>query len=388
MIPFIDLKAQISRVEDDIQRRMNAVLKHGKFIMGPEVAELEGELAAFAGVKHCVTCSSGTDALLMSLMALGVGPGDAVFTTPFTFIATAEVISLLGATPVFTDVDAETYNLDPERLELAVQAVENRDAGLHPLPETALRGTGLTPKAVVPVDLYGLPADYRSINAVAERYGLVVLGDGAQSFGSMYHGARTAAAATAACTSFFPAKPLGCLGDGGAVFSDDEGFAEACASLRAHGKGGHKYDNVRTGLNARLDTIQAAALLSKLAIFPDELERRQRVAAMYGERLADLDDLRTPEVPEHAQSAWAQYTVRSSRRDEIQSALKEDGIPSVVYYPMPLHLQTAYADLRYAAGAFPVAEAMSGQVFSLPMHPYLEEETIDMVSSSLHRILS
>jgi dTDP-4-amino-4,6-dideoxygalactose transaminase len=383
MIPFIDLKAQYARIEDNVRARMDAVLAHGRFIMGPEVAELEEALARFAGTAHCISCSSGTDALLMALMAEGVGPGDAVFTSPFTFIATAEVITLLGATPVFVDIDPATYNMDPDRLEQAVSALADRDPSVHPLPKEALEGAPLRPAMVIPVDLFGLPADYRSVHAVAERHGLTVLADAAQSFGARYEGKRGVACAKVAATSFFPAKPLGCFGDGGAVFTDDEALAEACRSLRVHGKGGHKYDNVRTGLNARLDTLQAAVLLAKLAVFPDELDERQAVADGYAERLTGVSGLTLPTIPAGRTSAWAQYTVRHPAREAVQAALKEAGVPTAVYYPCPLHLQTAFADLGYAAGDFPVSEAASGEVFSLPMSPYVPARTLDLVCDGL-----
>lgn len=376
MIPFIDIKAQLARIEDDMRGRIDAVLKHAKFIMGPEVAELEAELVSFTGSSHCVTSASGTDALLLALMALKVGPGDAVFTTPFTFIATAEVISLLGATPVFVDIERGTYNLDPNRLDEAVRAVKEKDASLHPLPAPAVTGNGLKPAAVIAVDLYGLPADYKAIKAVAAQYGVPVIADAAQSFGAEYWGRKAVRAADIACTSFFPAKPLGCLGDGGAVFTDNDDLAAACRSIRLHGVGAHKYDNARTGLNARLDTLQAAVLLAKLKIFRDELEKRREVAAMYSAKLARLEGVTLPPMPENAASAWAQYTLRSPNRDAIQESLKQDGTPSVVYYPCPLHQQTAYADLNYQPGSFPEAEAASQEVFSIPMHPYLDERTI------------
>jgi len=372
MIPFVDLTAQFARIEQDVRRRMDAVLAHGKFIMGPEVAELERELAAFAGVEHCVSCASGTDALLLPLMALGVGPGDAVFTSPFTFIATAEVISLLGATPVFVDIDA-SFNIDPARLDLAIQAVKANDPSRHPLP----RAKGqLTPKVVIPVDMFGLPADYVRCNAIAAAHGLHLLSDAAQSLGSEYTGRKAAAAARITATSFFPAKPLGCYGDGGAVFTSDADMAALCQSLRLHGKGGHKYDNVRIGINGRLDTLQAAVLLAKLP-------KRRAVARAYTGRMASIPGIRTPETPENSASAWAQYTLRHPRRDAIMDGLKARGVPSVIYYPRPLHLQTAFAPLGYAEGAFPTAEAASREVFSLPMHPYLSAADVDVICDAV-----
>ena len=347
--------------------------------MGPEVAELENELASFAGTDHCISCSSGTDALLMALMAEGVGPGDAVFTTPFTFIATAEVITLLGAAPVFVDIDPVTFNIDPHQLDLAATAVRSQDATLYPLPISALGDEPLRLKLIIPVDLFGHPADYDAINAVASKHGLTTLADAAQSFGAQYRDGRAVTFGKTAATSFFPAKPLGCFGDGGAVFTNDETVAEVCRSLRVHGKGGHKYDNVRTGLNARMDTLQAAVLLAKLTIFPDELVKRQFVADGYAQGLSGVPNLVLPVVRPGCTSAWAQYTVRHPRRDEVQAVLKERGVPTAVYYPCPLHLQTAFANLNYEHGAFPVSEVASQEVFSLPMSPYVEPKTLDEI---------
>jgi len=362
-IAFIDLKKQFSLLEKDIRAAIDGVLAHGQFIMGPEIGRLEEELARFAGSGHAVACASGTDALLLPLMAWGLGPGDAVFTSPFTFIATAEVISLLGATPVFVDIDPKTYNIDPKQLRAAVE-------------KTAREGR-LRPKAIIPVDLFGLPADYEPIMALAEEKGLLVLEDAAQSFGALYRGRRAGALGHVGATSFFPAKPLGCYGDGGAVLTDDDHLAGLMRSIRVHGQGSHKYENVRLGLNARLDTLQAAILLAKLAAFPDELEQRQRVAARYTQGLNGR--VQTPYVPEGLTSAWAQYSVLTDRREEVQAALKAAGIPTAVYYPLPLHLQGAFADCGYAQGDFPVAEATARRIFSLPMHPYLEDETIDFI---------
>lgn len=384
MIPFIDLKAQWKHLETDIRQRMDAVLAHGRFIMGPEVAELEEKLAAFAGTKHCLSCSSGTDALMLGLMAAGVGPGDAVFTTPFTFIATAEVVSLLGATPVFVDIDPATFNMDPTALGRAVDALIAGDAKAHPLP----KGTaGLKPKAVLPVDLFGLPADYDAINAVAAKHGLFVLEDAAQGFGGEYKGRRAGALAHVGATSFFPAKPLGCYGDGGAVFTDDENLAKVMKSLRVHGQGGNKYDNVRVGLNARLDTLQAAILLPKLEAFPAELVARQRVADTYAQELGGA--VVTPAVPEGLASAWAQYSilVPGHDRDGVIAKLREAGVPSMVYYPKPLHLQEAYAGLGYGAGDFPVSEQASRDILSLPMHPYMEEATVREIAAAVKAAL-
>lgn len=362
-IAFIDLKKQFEVLGKDIRAAIDGVLAHGQFIMGPEIGRLEEELAGFSGVKQAVACASGTDALLLPLMAWGVGPGDAVFTSPFTFIATAEVISLLGATPVFVDIDRRTYNLDPEQLRAAVE-------------RTTKEGR-LRPKVIIPVDLFGLPADYEPIMALAKEKDLLVLEDAAQAFGALYHGRRTGGLGHAGATSFFPAKPLGCYGDGGAVLTDDEDLAGLMRSIRVHGQGGHKYENVRIGLNARLDTLQAAILLAKLAAFPSELEQRQRVAARYNRGLDG--PVQTPYVPKGLTSAWAQYSILTDRRDEVQAALKSAGIPTAVYYPLPLHLQGAFADLGYTPGDFPVSEDTARRIFSLPMHPYLEDETIDFI---------
>ena len=388
MIPFIDLRTQFKHLEKDIRVRMDAVLEHGKFIMGPEVKELEEKIAAFVGVKHCIGCASGTDALLMSLMAMDVGPGDAVFTTPFTFIATAEVISLLGATPVFIDIDPKTFNIDPAQLELAIQAVKERNQSLYPLPLASNLGPlALTPKGVITVDLFGLPCNYDRINAIARESGLFVIEDAAQSLGGEYKGKRACSLAELGCTSFFPAKPLGCYGDGGAVFTDSDEMAEKFASIRVHGKGGHKYDNTRIGLNARLDTLQAAILNAKFDIFPQEIDLRNHVASKYTKLLAPCSTLHAPCVPEGYKSAWAQYSVLSDRKEQIQSALKEKGIPTAVYYPKPLHLQTAFQFLEYREGDFPISEDSSRRIFSLPMHPYLRDEQIDRIVAVIKEFL-
>lgn len=383
-IAFIDLKAQFKLLESNIRQRLDAVLAHGKFIMGPEVGELEKRLAEFAGVKHAVTCASGTDALLMPLLAWGIGPGDAVFTTPFTFIATAEVIALLGATPVFVDIDPVTYNIDPDKLDLAIAAVRNQDPGLHPLPRSAVDGK-LTPRAVIPVDLFGLPADYDAIMATAAEHGLLVLEDAAQGFGGRYKGRMAGSLAHCGATSFFPAKPLGCFGDGGAVLTDDDALADLLTSIRVHGKGSDKYDNVRVGLNGRLDTMQAAILLAKLEAFAAELDARDAVAARYAAGLAGVADLVIPSVPGDCRSAWAQYTLATPRRDAAMAALRQAEVPTMVYYPKPLHVQTAFAGLGYAASDFPESMAASTRVMSLPMHPYLEAATQDRIIAAVRK---
>ncbi len=366
MIPFIDLKKQYKRLEPEINRRIQGVLEHGRFIMGPEIDELEQQLSRFAGVKHAITCSSGTDALLMPLMAWGIGPGDAVFTTPFTFIATAEVIRLLGATPVFADIREDTFNIDAKKLIKIVEQVKSQGR--------------LKPKAIIPVDLFGLPADYDEINDIAEEFDLLVLEDAAQSFGASYKGKKTCSLAHAAATSFFPAKPLGCYGDGGAIFTNDDGLADKLRSIRIHGQGSNKYENIRIGLNARFDTLQAAILLPKLAIFEEEIDARQKAAAKYTQALKNR--VKTPHVPEDRTSAWAQYSIllkNSSERDAIQKNLQNKGIPTAIYYPVPLHMQQAFSDLGYELGDFPISEGISKRILSLPMHPYLEDAQIEQI---------
>jgi UDP-2-acetamido-2-deoxy-ribo-hexuluronate aminotransferase len=361
---FVDLKKQYERIKPRIHDRINEVLRHGKFIMGPEVGELENQLASFVGCKFCVSCANGTDALLLSLMAHDIGPGDAVFTTPFTFIATAEVISLLGATPVFVDIDPDTFNIDPRKLQ---EAIESAKQGTSRSVGAARK---LSPKAVITVDLFGLSADYDPINRIAKEHGLFVLEDAAQSLGGTYKGKKLGNVADIAATSFFPAKPLGCYGDGGAIFTNDEAMANRLRSLREHGKGSHKYDNVRIGINGRLDTLQAAILLPKLEIFDSEIKERQEVAARYSTALKDI--VKVPHVPDGLLSAWAQYAVVTDKRDSYLDKLKGLGIPTAVYYPRPLHLQTAFSHLGYRHGDFPVAEQTSDRIFSLPMYPYLD----------------
>lgn len=362
-IQFIDLHTQQDRIRPQIEKRIQNVLAHGKYILGPEINELEKRLAVIANVKYAITCSSGTDALLLPLIAYDIRSGDAIFTTSFTFIATAEVIALLGATPVFVDIDPQTFNIDPQKLEEAINSVKKKNE--------------LRPRGIIPVDLFGLPADYDSIRAVADRHELFVLEDAAQSFGGTYKGRKVGSLGQVAATSFFPAKPLGCYGDGGAVFTDNDGIAEKLKSIRVHGKGSDKYDNVRIGLNARFDTIQAAILLEKLEIFPEEIIARNRIATHYTESLSKLPYLQPPIIPEQYTSAWAQYSVLAENRDQLREKLSESGIPSVVYYPKPLHLQTVFAFLGHVEGDFPISESISKRIFSLPMHPYLTESQIE-----------
>jgi UDP-2-acetamido-2-deoxy-ribo-hexuluronate aminotransferase len=368
---FIDLKQQQQRILERLTSNIQAVLTHGQYIMGPEIKELEKRLGAYVGARHAVSCASGTDALLMALMAYGIGPGDAVFTTPFTFVATAEVISLLGATPVFVDIDPETFNIDPAGLEEAIVALEQRRSKRHPLPEGY---TKLMPRGIIAVDLFGQPAYYERINALARDKGLFVIEDACQSFGAEDHGKKACSLAHTAATSFFPAKPLGCYGDGGMVFTDDDELASKLVSIRVHGSGSDKYDNVRLGINGRLDTLQAAILLAKFGIFPEEVELRQQVADRYRELLGKSGVVKCPVVNEGAKSVWAQYSLLCMHRDKIMAALKAKNIPTAIYYPIPLHLQGAYRYLGYEKGAFPVAERVASAVFSLPMHPYLTAE--------------
>ena len=365
-IQMLDLDAQRRAIGPVMDQRIQRVLDHGKFIMGPEVQELEETLAARAGVSHVVACGNGTDALQLVLMAWEIGPGDAVFVPSFTFTATAEVVALLGATPVFCDVREDTYNLDATSLEVAVAAV--------------ITAGSLTPRVVIPVDLFGLPADYPSIHSVAQRYGLRVLADAAQSFGAHLEGQPVGSLAEATATSFFPAKPLGCYGDGGAVFTDDDGLADVLRSLRVHGKGTDKYDTVRIGVNSRLDTIQAAVLLAKLTVFDDEIAARERIAGRYSASFVELHGV---ELPPSDPSSWAQYTVRvaGNRRDDMAECLRRVGIPTAVYYPRALHDQPAYAGIGLQGAPSPrVSSAIADGVLSLPVHPYLNEEAVERVA--------
>jgi dTDP-4-amino-4,6-dideoxygalactose transaminase len=365
-IAFIDLAAQRARIGAEIDAAIARVLDHGKFIMGPEVAELEARISDYCGVEHAVTCASGTDALLMALLARGIGPGDAVIVPTFTFAATAEVVALVGATPLFADVSPDTYNLDPKRL----------DGAFH-----AARGAGVTPRAVIAVDLFGQPADYDQIEAFCAEHGLFLIADAAQSFGATWQGRRVGSIGDVACTSFFPAKPLGCYGDGGAIFTDDAELAAVLRSLRVHGQGTNKYDNVRIGLNGRLDTIQAAVLLQKLAVFDDEIAARDRVARRYQRELTDVVDV--PALRPEATSAWAQFTVGIEERDDVADALGAAGVPTAIYYPVPLHRQPAYNGYPVASDGLPVSDRLASRVLSLPMHPYLSESVQDRVVGAL-----
>jgi dTDP-4-amino-4,6-dideoxygalactose transaminase len=371
-IPFIDVAAQRRRLGRSVEDAIARVLGHCQFILGPEVRELEVKLAEFCGARHVVSCASGTDALVLVLMAQGIGPGDAVICPSFTFTATAEVVALVGATPVFADVEEASFNLDQASLELACAAA---------------REAGLRPKAVIPVDLFGQPANYDRIMPVAEAEGLFVLDDAAQSFGATYKNRRVGSLAPATATSFFPAKPLGCYGDGGAVLTDDEELAQVIRSLRVHGEGRGKYDCVRVGLNGRLDTIQAAVLIEKLRIFPEEILARERVARRYSAGLADVATV--PRLASGSSSVWAQYTIRlaSGRRDALATALKAQGIPTAIHYPVPLHRQQPYQRFPIAVGGAPVSERLAEEVISLPMHAYLDPTTQDRIIEAVRRAL-
>jgi len=371
-IAFVDLKAQQSRLKSLIDERMARVLEHGQYIMGPEVAEFEAALAAFAKAADSVGVANGTDALHIALMAEGIGAGDAVFLPSFTFTATAEVVLLRGAEPVFCEVDGRTFNIDTADLRAKVDAVRTEGR--------------LRPRAVIAVDLFGLPADYAVLSEICRAEEMFLLADAAQSFGASLGESRVGALAPVTATSFFPAKPLGCYGDGGAIITDDPKRAAQFRSIRAHGKGKEKYDIDRIGLNSRLDTLQAAVLLAKISIFQDELDSRKQVAAMYSERLADL--VTTPLVDNASQSAWAQYAILLDDRDAVAGRLKENGIPTAIYYPKPMHLQTAYFSYGDGEGSLPVSEELSERILCLPMHPYLEEPTIDDICAQVRAALS
>lgn len=409
---FIDLAAQQRLIADKLSAGTARVFAHGQYINGPEVGELERTLAGYVGVRHAVGCASGTDALLIALMALGIGPGDAVFTTPFTFVATAEVISLLGATPVFVDIDPATFNIDPKRLEESVIELRDDPSRRFSTRAAATAGPGvaaiqaafpdrriidrrqedrlkearqvLRPRAVIPVDLFGLPADYDAISDIASRHRLAVIEDAAQSFGGEFKGRKACAFGDIACTSFFPAKPLGCYGDGGMCFTNDDRLDEVLRSLRNHGQGEDRYQNIRIGINGRLDTLQAAILLAKFEIFPAEIELRQEVAATYSNLLAGL--VATPQIPKGSKSAWAQYSILAADEDErtrYMARLKASEIPTAIYYPRPLHRQKAFASLGHREGDFPVSETCARRIFSLPMHPYLAPADQERIASAM-----
>ena len=373
-VPFIDIAAQRRRLGKSVDEAVGRVLAHCQFINGPEVAQLEAALAAFSGAKHVVTCASGTDALLMVLMAKGVGRGDAVLCPSFTFCATGEAVALTSATPVFVDVDEATFNMDVNSLKRGIA--------------TAKR-LGLTPRAVIPVDLFGQSADHDAIGAIAEAEGIFVLDDAAQAFGASYKGRRLGTVGLVTATSFFPAKPLGCFGDGGAIFTDDAELAETLRSVRVHGQGSDKYDNVRLGLTGRLDTMQAAILIEKLKIFEDEIAMRNQVAERYAQGLGNV--VTVPRVASGGTSVWAQYTIRlpqGSNRDGFAAALKAQGIPTAIYYPKSMHQQTAYRDFPITDGGLPASESLSCDVISLPMHAYLDEPTQARIIKAVRDALS
>ena len=371
-IPFIDVAAQRRRLGPAVDAAVARVLNHCQFILGPEVKAFEAELAEFCGARHVVTCASGTDALVLALRAMGIGPGDAVLCPSFTFCATAEVAVLVGATPVFVDVDATTFNIDAKGIAGAIATAKE---------------AGLKPKAIIPVDLFGLPADHSAIAAAAKAENLLILDDAAQGFGGVYDNRRLGTFGHATATSFFPAKPLGCYGDGGAVMTDDDGLAEVLRSLRVHGQGGDKYDNVRIGLASRLDTIQAAILSEKLRIFPDEIDARNKAARRYNEGLGDV--VTVPAVPAGSISGWAQYTIRvaGGGRDALGAALKAEGIPTAIYYPIPLHRQQAYKHYPIGKSGVAVSDRLAAGVISLPMHAYLDAATQDRIIDATRRAL-
>lgn len=355
---FIDLKAQYQKIQSNIQERINRVLEHGIYIMGPEIHELELQLANFAKAKHCITVGNGTDALMIAMMALNIAPGDEVITTPFTFIATAEMIAILGAKPVFVDVDPKTYNINPALIEKAIT------------PKT---------KAILPVNIYGQCADYEAIKAIAKQYNLAIVEDAAQSFGSTYKNRPSCSLGTISCTSFFPAKPLGCYGDGGACFTDDDVLADQMRKIRNHGQS-TRYHHVTLGLNSRLDSLQAAVLLAKLEIFDNEVKMRQKAAKIYDEKLRNYFEI--PFIEPHNQSVYAQYTIQVDSRTQMQQHLQEQGIPTAVHYPVPLHKQPVFQHLS-CNQSFPVSENLSQRVMSLPFHPYLHEQDIEKITDAV-----
>jgi dTDP-4-amino-4,6-dideoxygalactose transaminase len=362
-IPFIDLQSQRDRIAQEVEAATLRVLRTGAYIMGPEVFEFEKQLQDFTGVSHALSCSSGTDALMMGLMAWGIGAGDAVFVPSFTFAATAEVVALVGATPVFVDVLTDTFNMDSESLSEAIDWVRSQKK--------------LTPKAIISVDLFGQPADHFKIQKIADAYGLKVMVDAAQSVGALYQGKHTVSYGDMSGTSFFPAKPLGGYGDGGAIFTNDSELTKLLTSIRVHGHGKDRYDNVRIGINGRLDTLQAAILIEKLKIFPDEIKARQRAAECYTQGLKDY--VKTPVVAEGCTSVWAQYTFCVKNRDLVIQKLSEKQVPTMIYYPKPLHRQEAYVHYPCAPKGLPVSERLAHEVLSLPMHAYLPENTQEYI---------
>lgn len=371
-VPFVDLKTQYARLKPQIAEAIQDVLDDGHYIMGPAVSTLEAELADYCGVRHAISCSSGTDAILMPMIAYGIGPGDAVFVPSFTFTASAEAIILVGASPVFVDVEADSFNLDLDDLEAKIAATR--------------AGGKLSPRAILAVDLFGLPADWDELNTLADQENLNLIADAAQSFGGVYDGKRVGALAPVSSTSFFPAKPLGCYGDGGAIMTDDDELAELLRSIRVHGQGADRYEIARIGINGRLDSIQAAILSVKLPILDDELAARDHLASVYDEGLKNAVTI--PKRIPGRQSAWAQYTVKTDRRAEIQTALNEAGIPSAIYYPKPMHLQEPYLPYGSGEGSLPVSETICHQVMSLPMHPYLPDDDARRIAEVVRKTLA
>lgn len=368
---FIDLGAQRAKINDRLKAAIDRVVEGGRYILGPEVAEFEQKLAAYVGVKHVVACANGTDALLLPLYASGIGPGDAVFVPSFTFAATAEVVALAKAEPVFVDVDPVTYNIDIASLEAAIAMVRKEGR--------------LSPKAIIPVDLFGLAADYDALTAIAERERLLIIEDAAQSIGGSANGKMCGAFGDVAGTSFYPAKPLGCYGDGGAMFTNDAAFAEKLRSFAFHGKGETQYDNIHVGINSRLDTLQAAILIEKLAILEEEMEARRKVAARYAEGLGDV--VTASRNPGDGRCAWAQYAIETPKRDGLKAHLQEKGIPSVIYYVKPLHAQAAYSHYPRTPDGLKVSEELPGRILCLPMHPYLSEDDQDRIIETIRNYI-
>ena len=366
---FIDLSKQQNRIKEKLNLRISRVLEHGKYIMGEEIFELEEKLAKYIDIEYCLTCSSGTDALLIPILAKEIGPGDAVITTPFTYIATAEVIKMVGATPIFIDIDPDTFNMNSALIEEGIISAHKKN---------------LNPKAIIPVDLFGQPANFYEIDKYAEKYNLFVIEDAAQGFGGEIDKKKAGTFGDVASTSFFPAKPLGCYGDGGAVFTNNEELYEIMKSIRVHGEGKDKYDNIRLGLNGRMDTIQAAILLEKLVLFPDEIKKRNRIASYYSSNIPDA--FKKPYVAKGALSSWAQYSLLSKSnhvRNIVLKHLESKNIPSMIYYRTPLHLQPVFNDLGYEKGDFPISEDISQRIFSIPMHPYIDKFHQNMIVEAL-----
>lgn len=387
---FIDLAAQQHQIRGVIETRIQTLLDHGQYIMGPEVKELENQLAAFTGATHCISCASGTDALLMSLMAQNIGSEHAVFVPAFTFFATAEMPALLGATVVFVDIDPQTYTMCPNGLKKAILAVQHQDPTIYPLPSNALQKQ-LIPRAVIPVDLFGQTPDYGRILNIAKQFDIYTVEDAAQSFGATYKNQSTCnIGCDCATTSFFPAKPLGCYGDGGAVFTNNDELANILRSIRVHGNGRHKYENTRIGINGRLDTLQAAILLAKLDVFPHEICTRQDVAKWYAEGLADRKDIILPYVPPTNFSVFAQFSIRVTLglRDTVAEHLSKHHIPTNIYYPKPIHIQPAFAHQGYTEQDMPISMACSQDILALPFHPYLTKHEVDTVCTTLIEALS